>query len=239
MSTRFSDTIGGGGGGSGPNPTDSFKIAITAPDTNALPTDSATLALAVTEPDTNNLPSETAKLSISGSGLADTNALPTEVRTVVVRSWCTGASSNDANQAGVANVNGPNDGVFCTIKTNNALGDLTDPVFVTSGNMNFPGGTVTSAVLRVWFKIPAGTVGTDTQSILLTSSGGYSATAFTHTAAGAVDHSSGDFTFDISSLTNLQLTNLVVKFNYLATVVAVPDQSLQVDAVSIDATETI
>lgn len=239
MSTRFSDTIGGGGGGATPNPTDAFKIAITAADTNALPTDTATLAIADTEVDTNALPSETAKFAISGSALAETNNTPTEVRAVVVRSWATGCSSNDANQAGTANANGANDGVFCVVKTNNALGDLTNPVLLNTGNMNFPGGVVTSALIRVWFKVPARTTALDTILIKATSSGGFSQTIYTHSGTALVDHSSGDFTFDISTLTNTQLTNLALQGSYMAQVVAVPETSLQIDSWSIDATESI
>jgi hypothetical protein len=237
MPTRFGDTIGGGG--SGPNPSDAFTIAITANDTNATPTETTAFALTLLQNDTNNTPTETAKLNISGTGVSDTNAGQTEGRTIVVRSWATGCSSNDANQAGTANANGSNDGVFCVVKTNNALGDLTNPVILNTGSMNFPGGTVTSALIRIWFKVPARTTALDTITITATSSGGYSSTPYTHSGTALVDHSSGDFTFDISALTNTQLTNLALHANYTALVVATPETSIQIDAWSIDATETI
>lgn len=190
-------------------------------------------------PPADNPIGETALLSISGSDMADTNDVQTEARTIVIRSWATGCSSNTANLANPGNANGANDGATCNVKTNNALGDLTNPVTLSTGSMNFPGGTVTFALIRVWFRVPARATSLDTITISYNTSGVPSGTLYTHSGTAEVNHLSGDFTFDISGLSNAELAALQLVVSYTAAVVAVPETSLNIDSWSIDATETI
>ena len=216
--------------------TDSFNIGIKANDSNIVPGDNVTFALSLTQSDTNAGQTETVQLAFPSPDFQDSNISPTETRLFVVRSWASGCVANTTNLTTASNANNSNDGITCNVKTNNAIGDLSNPVTLTTGSMNFPGGNVTSSLIRIWFQIPADLVG-DTVTITATSSGAYSATLFTATGVGsAVNNLNGNFTFNTSALTNLQLTNLVLTVSYTALVVAVPVTSVNIDAWAIDAT---
>jgi hypothetical protein len=232
---------------SGAGLTDSFTLNIQANDSNNTPTDASTFAIALSQAETNPTPSETATLTFPSGDFGDSNAAPSESRLFHIRSWATGCASNDANLANPGNANGQNDGAFCNVKTNNALGDLTNPVTLTTGSMNWPGSTVISALIRVFFKVPGVTLAlADTLFISANSTGGFNQHIWDSpptTTIGwpGVDFSSEatSFTFNISSLTVTQLNNLQLVGSYSAAVVATPTTMLQIDAWAIDAVVAI
>lgn len=200
-------------------------------------------------PDANTLglwrfdPREGAAFKISGTGMNDSNTTPTEVRTMTLRSWASGCVTNagTGNTVNPANANGQNNGVFANCAPG-ATGDLTNPVTVTTGSMNFPGGlTVISAQLRIFFKVGSILAAVaDNLNITATSTSGYSSTPWQGPALatllyGGEDYSAAGLTFSLAGLTVTQLQNLQLKASYNAGIVALPQTSIQIDAWCIEA----
>lgn len=122
----------GGSVAAGAGFTDDFRLNIKVTESNAVPTDDQTMAIALTLADTNADLTETVNLGISGSAFDDATAVPSDARAMAIRIWGTGATDNDSSQTTPANANGENDGTFAAVKTNNSLGDLTNPVILSS-----------------------------------------------------------------------------------------------------------
>lgn len=220
--------------------TDSFSINVKAAESSSVPTDTGAFALALAQSETNAAPSEAVSLGFSGAGINDSNTVPTDARTAAIRVWGTGASDNDSSRTAPANSNGQNDAVFSDVTTNQALGDLTNPVTLTSGAFTSvpSSGTFSSKLIRVYFNIPARILSLDTITMSYNIGAG-DVVIYTHSGTASVDHNSGTFTFDISGLTLAQCQALTLKANYLASVVATPETVLNLDAWAIELVGTI
>lgn len=237
----------GGGGSQNPALSDGFKLSILASDSNSLQSDVAAYSLTLLQAE--SVPVQTESVTLTERGLGDVSPAPIDARLIVLRSWCTGATSNDAvsgNTVAPASTNGPNDGVFCNCTTGTGTADTTNPVTVTSGSMNVPAGvTVASSRLRLWFKVAAiAAASTDTFSISMTATGLASQVIWAGPVAGTVaypgvDYSAGTFTFDTSALTLAQLQSIVLTASYTATVVLVPQTSIKIDAWAVDITSNL
>lgn len=154
--------------------------------------------------------------------------------TNVIRVWGSGATDNDAGKTTPGNANGEADFVRSTVRTALSLGDLTNPVTLTSAAFAAcPAGTYTSKLLRVWFNIP-NRIGTLDTMTLRYNIGAGEVVIYTHPGATFVNHNDGTFTFDISALTVAQCQALVLSANYLAAVVAAPEAVINLDAWAID-----
>lgn len=165
---------------------------------------------------------------------SDTNIVPTEGWSSVIRVWADGCTDNDGSQTTPANANGQNDAVRSTVKTNNAPLDLTNPVILSTSTYDqVPSGVYTSKTLRVWFNIPARVLIADTLTLRYNIGAG-DVVVFTHAGTAALDHNNGTFTFDISALTVAECQALVFRAQYLAAVVVLPETVINLDAVAID-----
>ena len=238
------------GGGGGPGISDAIAIAIIAPEiANALPTDLAAFALAVLSSDTNLAQTEATKLSFPAPDFGDASPAPTDARTIVVRFWATGCTTNDASAGQTiapANANGQNDGVFAPLKTGTGTADTTNPATVTTGSFNVPSGlTITHASVVVWFKIASiGVALLDSFSITASASSGYSATVWQGPALATIGYPGADYSivplvFNVSALTLAQLQSLVLTASYNSGVVLTPQTTLNIDAWSVDITATL
>jgi hypothetical protein len=237
--------IQGGGGGI----SDAFGLGINIGDSNVAPTDAATYAMALAQAETNATPTETTNLSLPAPDFADLNPAPTEARTLVLRYWATGCTTNDVasgNTVTPANANGQNDGVFAHCKTGTGTGDTTNPVTVTTGSLNVPGGlTILSASVMVWFKAPAITgASTDTLFLRITASGGVNQHVWDGPASSTlnwpgVDHSASPLVFDVSTYTLAQMQSIALNGSYNATVVLAPQTSLEIDAWAVAVTASL
>lgn len=239
-----------GGGGGGPGISDAIAIAIIAPEiANAIPTDLAAFAVAFLAGDTNAAQTEAAKLSFPSPDFGDASAVPTDARVIVIRTWATGCTTNDASSGNTitpANANGQNDGVFAALKTGTGAADTTNPVTLTTGFLNVPSGlTITHASVVVFFKIASiGVALLDSFSITATASSGYSATVWQGPALATVgypgvDNSVVPLVFNVSALTLAQLQSLVLVASYNSGVVLTPQTTLNIDAWAVDLTVTL
>ena len=246
----WKDGIPFSGGGSGPAFTDAIGLAITAAEIpNATPTETTAFAIAVLTQDTNVLPTEAVQLKFPPPDFGDTSPVPTDARTIVIRCWATGCTTNDASAGQTiapANANGPNDGVFASLKTGTGTADTTNPATVATGSLNVPAGlTITHASVLVWFKMAGiGIALLDSFSITATASGGYSATVWQGPALATigwsgVDNSTVPLVFNVTALTIAQLQSLVLTASYNSGVVLTPQSTLFIDAWSVDLTSTL
>ncbi len=191
--------------------------------------------LNTTSNETNSTSTETNIFQLSGAQFNESNTTPVDVYNSFLRCWASSTTDNDSSRTTPTNANGQNDGTNAIIKTNNALGDLTNPVVLTSSSFNvLSSGTFTSKKIRAYFSIPARVLNTDT--IFLAYNIGASDVHFYNhgTIITLVDHSSGDFTFDISGLTLAQLSTIQLKASYQSVLVAVPQTQINLDAWEIE-----
>ena len=178
---------------------------------------------------------ESANLSVSGSGLNDTNATLAEALSLKTRYWSTVSSDNDVSRTTPTNANGQNDLAVAIVKTNNSLGNLTNPVVLTSTTFGTPAtGTFTAKRIRVFFDIPVRLAALDTLIIQYKLGAAAPATIFTHTGTAALNHSTGTFTSDISGLTLAQIQTISLLASYTSNVVAAPETSIRLDSWSIE-----
>lgn len=187
-----------------------FEIDITQTESNAAQTEAVILEVILPE---------------------ETNAVQTETTVAAIRAWGSGSTDNDSSRTTPANANGQNDGVFSIISTNLALGDLTNPVELTTPT--FTGapvsGTFSAKRIRVWFNIGANLATADTIQLFYKIGAGARVAFYTH-GTGAVNYNDGSFTFDVSALSLADLANLDLIASYTALVVAVPLTEIQLDA---------
>lgn len=216
-------------------------------DANASLSESTQVAISGLN-DINATLSEATRLSISGisetnaaileankltlSGFSDVNGSLSESTTFKQRYWASASSDNDASRTTPTNANGQNDSTFAIVKTNNALGDLTNPVILTSTTFGTPAsGSFAAKRIRAFFNIPARATTADTPLIIQYKLGAAApVTIFTHSGTTALDHLAGTFTSDISGLTLAQVQTISLLASYTSAVVAVPETSIRVDA---------
>lgn len=160
---------------------------------------------------------------------SESNNVFTETRDSFLRSWALTSSDNDSSRTTPTNANGQNNGTLATISTNLNLGDLTNPVFLSS-TFNLPSGTFTSQKIRVFFSVPARTTALDTIKLSYKMPGSSSVAFYTHTGTVLVDYSGSGYLFDVSTLNSATLGNIVLSASYTATVVATPETSIKLDA---------
>lgn len=211
-----------------------FKFTVGSTETNNVQSTSESFVLNVTVPEALASKTESNKLSLSGTAFNDANASILDVKNTFIRHWATTAVDNDSDKTVPANMIGANNSTFCTVKTNNSLADLTNPVTATASVFGNPTtGTYTTKKIRIFFKVPARLVATDIITIVYNTGGG-NTTLYTHSGTALVDNSiSGDL-YDVSSLTLTNLSSLNVIGSYTSTLVASPETSLQIDAVAIE-----
>lgn len=227
---------GGAGGSDGLLIKDaSLKFSIGFAESSASLAHTESFNINLTQPETNAAPLEALRISASGSGLNDTNSALAESQSFKTRHWATASSDNDASRTTPANANGQNDSAVAIIKTNNSLGNLTNPVALTSTTFGTPAaGTFTAKRIRVFFNIPARATALDTLILQYKLGAAAAITIFTHSGAAALDHSTGSFTFDISALTLAQIQTISLIASYTANLVATPETSIRLDSWSIE-----
>ena len=175
--------------------TDAFSLGIKAADSTTVPTDAATFAMALALSDSNASQSETVTLGISGTGFSDSSTAPSDANSFTMRVWLSGSAGTGVTNP--SNADGANNATNASVQT--AVAGPTTETMTSQLGSNVPTATVTSVVYRGWFQ-SANQLVTSTGSIIL-----HSATAaftditmFTNSALNTtVDHSSGDFTFDV------------------------------------------
>lgn len=194
---------GGGGGAVSPAFTETINLNIKAADSSATPTDAAGFALALAQAEASAAPTEAVKLGISGTGVNDSNAAPTETKTFTMRIWLSGsATAPDLGASdpvtNPANADGANNGTVATLQT--AVAGNGNCALGSALGVNIPAGvSVASAVYRGWFK-SVNTLITSSGNLYLHSLTGLFADRTFFTNAGlntTVDHLSGDFTYDL------------------------------------------
>ena len=214
MSIRTVTKVGASGGSSTPAFSDAFAIKIVAPEANLAPTDADTFLLNLLEADSNVSATETATANIKGLG--DSSTAPTDTDTTLIRYWLSATTMDSTNGVtNPANANGQHDGADATY-TSVAAGDANPRTHSTVGASI---GTVTfsTAVFRGWFK-SANTLATSTTTLVMHSTTGAftDITMFSNTAVTTtIDHSAGDFTFDlvaagVNTLAKLQSCQLLM-----------------------------
>lgn len=236
--------VSGSGGGSLPAGAmvlyeDTIKLTSTIVDSNSALSSVDTFALTVTTQESNASKTVTDQLTIqkTGSQNQESNAIPSEARAAYIRYWAGASTDNDSSKTTPTNANGQNDGTNATIKTALSVGDLTNPVALTSTTFGVASsGTFTSKLIRVWATIAAPVADTCTLSYNI---GSGDVAFLTVTSTNTLASSTGTFTFDISSLTLSQLASITLKANYLAAVVAVPVSVINLDAWCIELVGTI
>lgn len=210
---------------------DSFNFQ--QPESNAVFTE--TIKSTITQQEPNAALTETNNANITQF---ESNAIQTEARATQIRCWASTSSDNDASRTTPTNANGQNNGTNALVKTNNSLGNLTNPVILSSTTFNNPTtGTFASKLIRVWFSIGANALSADTIKLFYNIGAG-DITIYTH-ADIAVNHSTGTFTFDISGLTLANITAMTLKASYTSAVVASPNTAISLDAWAIELTNGI
>lgn len=176
--------------------------------------------------------SETNKLAISGAGLNETKGAFSETSVPFFRHWASATTDNNASKTTPANANSQNNGVVATVKTALSLGDLTNPVVLTSTPFGTPTtGAYSSKKIRAYFNIPARTLGTDTLVLQYKIGAAAAVTFYNHAAITTlVDHMATGFVFDVSALTLTDLTNISLIASYTSVVVATPQSVINLDA---------
>lgn len=170
--------------------TDDFAISISAPESNATPTDDSLADISISTGDANATPTDAATAAISGSGLSDTNAEPTETKTAVIRLWLSG-SAGTSNVTNPANANGQNDGTSSSQQTAPA-GATTSSMTSTCAMST----TFTSAVYRGWFNATV-TLGTSLVRILAHSTTGAYGDITILSTNSSLSSTGGTYTFDL------------------------------------------
>lgn len=207
-----------------------FNIAFT--ESNAAQTESVLSRITATNTESNPAQTEAIRASLAGSALNDSIGGQTEVRTSLSRYFATTTSDNDSSRTTPANANGQPDSTNSTIRTNLLLGDLTNPVVLTSTAFaSIPTtGTYTAKTLRSFFSIPARVTTADTIVLQYSHSGGAFTTFYTHTGTAAVNNLTTGLTFDVSALTLTQAASIQMRGSYTANIVATPETQINLDA---------
>lgn len=231
--------------------TDAFTLGIKAADSNVVPTDAGTFLLRLAQGETNAAQSETVQLAFPSPDFGDTSPVPTEARTITLRSWATGCTSNDTttgNTIAPGNANGQNDGTFAHLKTGTGTADTVNPATVVTGSMNVPGGiTVVSAVVRVWFKVGAILLAVaDSLFINMTASGGINRRVWTGPTLATALYAGEDYstsalslTHNVTDLTLAQLQSIQLTASYNSGVILAPQSSIEIDAWAVDITASL
>lgn len=237
MTIRSPHFIGGAGTTSGPPvgganglliTEGSITLGITAAESLGAKTATDAFVIRVTNSETLT-GSETNRLNLMP--VAEANSAQVETRTAFIRYWASASADNDASRTTPANANGANNATFCTVKTNNSVANLTNPVTATSGVFGTPGtGTPTAKRLRIFYKVAAAPI---LDTVTLTYNIGAGDVAI-RTVTAAEDFTATGLTFDISGLTLAQVQALSIKASYTAAVVALPTTSIQVDAWAVE-----
>lgn len=221
---------------------DGFALRMLLADTNPAVTDAATYVLSLALADTIGTPTDAlTKLSMTGFG--DNLATPTDTRSITLRYWGAGSTDNNSSKTNPIRVDGPptfDAAGRSAVKTNNSLGDLTNPVILTTPTFNVPTslpGTVTAKIIRVWFNAAVRTTSLDTIKLFYNIGAGDVA-IYTHGTA-AFDSNAGTFTFDVGGLTLTQLSTIALKASYTAQVVASPESVINLDAWCIELVTTL
>lgn len=193
---------------------------------------------------------ETAQLNFPAGDFDDSNATPTEGRTVTLRCWASGCTSNDTatgNTVAPSNANGQNNGTFANVTTGTGAPDTTNPVTVTTGSMNVPSGiTVVSAQLRIFFHATAtlaAVLDSPGVDIRITAPAALVATVWNGPALAVLypgeNYDSGNYTYSLAGASLADLQALVLVARYSASVVALPQFAVLVDAWCVEITATI
>lgn len=235
--TRYTGGSGGKEGAAGF--TDAFSINVKATDTVASPTDSWSASGTLAEADTVAAPSDALAITFPASDFQDTNQVPTDSRSAVIRCWSVTSVDNDKSLTTPTNANGPPDSKFAEVKTGKEALDTTNPVVLTSSKFVIPEGTYSSKVLRVWFDIPVGGISGEDKVLLRYNVGGGPVTFFTRVGTTSYEHNSGDFTFDVSTLTVAELKKLELLASYEAKIVLTPETVIKLDAWCVELTGTM
>lgn len=233
-------TVGGGSAApTGPAGfTDSFSLRVSAADTNAALADTAAYAMTAAYSDSNAAAADAATLKFPSPDFADTSAAPSDTDTTTLRAWLSASTVVSTNGVtNIANMNGANNATVTTY-TSQAAGDANPRTTSTLG-ANVPTVTVTSAVVRVWFK-SVNTLATSTTQLVISSTGGLFAdkVMFSNTTASStVDHLVGDFTYDliangVNTLAKIQ--SVVFKASTQDAVAGVTPAVLTIDAATIE-----
>lgn len=231
--------------------TDNFSLNVKLADTNDVQTDDSTFAIALAVSDTNDVQSETLKLTFPAGDFGDDNPTPTEGRQLFLRCWASGCTTNNTssgNTVAPANANGQNNGTFANVTTGTGVPDTTNPVTVTTGSMNVPAGlTVVSAKIRIYFHTTgtlAAVVDSPGVDIQITAPAALAQTLWNGPALavlyGGENYDNGSFTVDLPgppTLANLQA--IVLQARYSASVVALPQYAILVDAWCVEIEATI
>lgn len=208
---------------------DSFSIAISADESNAVPTDEDSYEIGLDQADSNATPTETVSLGIGGHN--DSAATPTETNAFTVRIWQSGSSG--ANVDNPTNADGENDGSVATISTA-ALGASTETLTSLLG-ANAPAGvSIASAIFRCWFSAELPLL-TSTATVTLTSNGGLFSDIEVSNAEG--DFLDGSFTYDLVAGgvdTSAKLSSLEVVYSTSDAVAGVSQATITVDAAAIE-----
>ena len=202
-------------GSGGPAFTDAFSLGVKAADTNSAPTDAGTFAMALAEADTTTAPTDTAQLAFPAPDFADSSTAPTDSNSVALKVWLSGSTVDSTNGVtNVANMNGQNDGVNATF-TSAAAGDA-NPRTHSALGANIPTFTVSTALFRGWFKSVNSLTTSTTKLVMHSTTGAFAdLTMFSNSALSTtVDHSTGDFTYDliangVNTLAKLQSCQLL------------------------------
>lgn len=174
----------------------------------------------------------------SHDGVLDSYAGPSEgSRLIRLRFWAQTVNDNDSQQTAPDNAEGEPNNTFCVVKTNNAVGDLTNPVEASqSGGWNLDlgvgGPTPTAKRIRVFFEIPARGSALDTLTIERDDgvTPANRTVLYTHPGTAAVNHLAAGLAFDVSSFSVSDLESMGVYVRYLAAVVAAPETLIRLDA---------
>lgn len=215
--------------------TDSFKLNIQVADSVAAQSDAATFALALAEAESIAAQTEAVSLGISGAGLNDSNASPTDARSALLRVWLSGSAGSGVTNP--ANANGQNDGAVATLQT--ALAGASTITMTSNIGSNIGTIAFTAVLYRGWFEAKT-TLLTSTVKIVAHSSTGAFAdiTMFTQSATnGDTNHLAGDFTFDLFAAgvnTLAKLQSLRILHSTTDAVAGVTPAVLTVDAGAAD-----
>lgn len=211
-----------------------FKINIGLPESSAALSHSELYNINIAQPENNAALQEAVILRFTGAQFNEVNASLTETRNSFLRAWASTSIDNDSSRTTPTNANGQNNATTATIRTSLVLGDLTNPVILTSTMSGIPTtGTFTSKTIRVFYSIPARISTSDTLTFKYNVGAG-DVTFFTHSGTTAVNNLTSGQTFDISGLTLTQLQTIQLKATYQASIVATPETQINLDSWNIE-----
>lgn len=232
MPARFK---GGGGGGAPSGPagfTDDFSIELVVADSTSTPTDAATYEIALAESDTNAGQTETVTLGFPAGNFGDDNIAPSDAQAFTARVWLTGNAGSGVTSP--ANADGQNNGTVATLATALA-GSSTETMTSPIGPAIPAGMTLTSVIYRGWFT-SANTLVTSKGELRARSSSALFAEVLmfrNQDLNTTVDHSSGDFTFDLIAAgidTSAKFASLQIIHEASDAAAGVTPHSMTVDA---------